>query len=234
MAWAAVAGGNFALVPVISAQWLSGQGYAVDDAGLAPNQTGSIRIHRTGYDQTFLAQKTLLASSVNAQYSVYLVNCLWGKELAATYDRTNKLCVVTFDPANLFADTNAPAWDGPGMKEGVPYFATLQAQAWLWHDAGANQGLAIDWGAGVVPSVFHPIQLSSPAFRLEPVEKNGAKFTFRAFGSIGVSCTLEFRRDLGPGGSWVTVTSLTPTASPFLLTDSNAVAPACLYRARQP
>ena len=49
-------------------------------------------------------------------YRLFLVNCLWEIDLNGVYISNEKKCVFTFNPAKLFMDTNAPAWDGEAVK----------------------------------------------------------------------------------------------------------------------
>jgi len=179
-----LAGPAFGLIPVIGADWLVDHGYAVDDGGLAEGQTGQVRLSRSGYDQTFLARKERMGGSGSLVYRVYLVNSNWGTELAGSYDRQRRELVVTFDPDNVFTDSSAPGWDGQAMKPGVAYFPLVQAQGWFWHEAGAQSGLAIDWGSGAGASVFHPVR-TTDQIRLVALGWSGGKARLRAHACAG-------------------------------------------------
>ena len=227
-----LAGPAFGLIPVIGANWLTDHGYAVDDGGLAEGQTGNVQMTRAGYDQTFLARKERLGGTGPLGYRIYLVNCVWGAELTGSYDRQRRELVVRFDPEHVFSDSSAPGWDGQAMKPGVPYFPVVQAQAWFWHDAGAQGGLAIDWGSGVAASVFHPVR-TTDQIRLAPLGWSGGQAQLRAHACAGFTYTLERSDTLLPG-SWQTVLQFDAQLSPTDLVDPNASPSRRFYRLRQP
>lgn len=229
---ASFAGPAYGLIPVVTADWLSGHGYAVSDGGLAEGQTGNVQLVRDGYDQTFLARKERMGGTGQLAYRLFLVNCTWGAETAGYYDRQRREVVVTFDPDNVFSDPSAPAWDGPAMKPSVAYFPVVQTEAWFWHTAGAQGGLAIDWASGVTASVFHPVR-TTDQIRLVPVGWRDGKVQLRAHACAGFTYTLESCDTLHPGG-WQSVLQVQAESSPIDLVDPDASGPYRFYRLRQP
>ncbi len=227
-----LAGPEFGLIPVLGANWLAEHGYAINDGGLVEGQTGSVQLTRAGYDQTFLARKDRLGGTSQLAYRIYLVNCIWGAELTGSYDRQRRELVVTFDPEHVFTDSSAPGWDGQAMKPGVAYFPVVQAQSWFWHDAGAQGGLAIDWGSGVTASVFHPVRITDQ-IRLVPLGWSGGQASLRAHACAGLTYTLERSDNLLPG-SWRTVLQVQAESSPINLIDPDASTPHRSYRLRHP
>jgi hypothetical protein len=187
------AGSNYGLIPVISDAWISGNGFAINDSGLADGQNGKIRLTRQGYDESFLAQKTLVGPS--AQYKVWLVNSLWGRDLVGIYNPATKTYTVEFDPTTVFGDTTAPAWDGMAMKRDVGYFALLQGETWLVNSAGANGGLACACGPAVAQSLLYPLHIDTETFRVRSAAVAGKDFTFEFLGMPG-SYVVEYSTDL--------------------------------------
>jgi hypothetical protein len=228
------AGSDFGLNPVITPHWLSTMGYAMEDGGLTNGQSGNIRIIGPGYNQTFFAKKLPADGGATTQYIIFLVNCLWEKDLVGVYDQSNHVYELSLNPAHVFTDTNAPAWDGPAMKDQVEYFAAVQAQLWLWHSAGANNGLAIDMGSGVVNSLFYPIRINDQQIRLTTLGRTNMTVAIQVFANQNLPYRLEYSTNLANPAGWISCLSATATASPFILLDTNASSSWRFYRLRQP
>lgn len=229
-----MAGTEFGLLPVVPADWLAENNYLVEDGGLDPGQTGNVRFAKGAYDQTFLARKESVSGESTHAYRIYLINCLWNHALPTAYDPATKTCSITFDPTTVFGDPAAPAWEGQAMKDRVPYFISLQAQAWFWHEAGASEGLAIDWGSGAAPSVFHPVRINDQNIRLEVISMAGHECRVRVHGNAGLRYTVEYASAVAEPTSWLPMLPLSPDVSPFEFIDTAAPKTGRLYRVRQP
>lgn len=223
----AQAGSDYGLTPVISDSWIKGNNLAADDGGLAFGQTGNVRLTGQGYDQTFLAKKSLAGSSV--QYQVFLVNCLWGRDLVGIYDPAAKTYTVEFDSASVFADSTAPAWEGNAMKSDVDYFALLQGETWLVHSAGANGGLACAFGPPVAESLLHPFRVPVTDLRLRAATVSGGNCTLEVIGAPG-SFIVEYSADLK---KWQSLGSGTLTASTGVYVDRGVPNGPRFYRLRR-
>jgi hypothetical protein len=221
------AGSDYGLIPVISDAWISGNGLAVSDSGLANGQTGKIRLTGQSYDESFLAQKSAVGPSI--QYKVCLVNCLWGRDLVGIYDPNAKTYSVEFDPTTVFGDTNAPAWDGVAMKKDVSYFALLQGETWLLNSAGAKGGLACACGPSVAQSLLFPLHADVEAFRVGSAAVTGADFTFDFFGLPG-AYVVEYSTDLK---TWRFLSSGSLTSSSGIFVDRTAPQGSRFYRIRR-
>lgn len=229
-------GAEYGLIPVLSGNWLSTHGYSVDNSGLPGTGIGSLRIQSTDYDHTFLAKKERSPGGDDDLYQLFLVNCLWETDLSGVYDPSQKTCAFTFNPDSLFTDTNAPAWDGAALKDKTPYFVTLQAQGWLWHEAGAAKGLAIDWGAGPAASVFYPILNAPPLpISLGISHKKGGPMTLRITGgSASRPYFVDFTDRFAMPFTWSALVSTQFIGGSIVLDDPTPMTNARLYRVRQP
>jgi hypothetical protein len=233
------AGAQYGLIPVLSGKWLASHGYILDTSALPSGGIGNLRITGTDYDQAFLARKERSGAGDDDLYQLYLVNCLWEKDLAGVYDSNQKQCVFNFNPAALFADSNAPAWNGPGLQANMPYFVTLQAQGWQWNDAGAAGGLAVDWGAGPASSVFYPMYLNGQPVA-EPIRMG---ISFKKGGPVSLSVTggsatrsyiVDYTDRFTMPYSWSTLLSTQFSGGSITLNDPTSMTNTRLYRVRQP
>lgn len=229
------AGWEYGLIPVLSRAWLLDHAYALTEEGLAAGQVGRLRLRRGSYDETFPARRSSAAGGGGDWYELFLVNSLWRHNLPGTYDAAQQRCTFTFDPAALFLDSEAPGWDGPAMKDGVPGFVALQAQAWIWHAAGAQGGLAIDWGSGVAPSVFHPIRINDQSVRLLTVRPpTQGVVRVEVAGNANLPYTLQAASRLAQTTTWTDLVKTQVSTSPFFLLDPAPAPGARWYRVRQP
>ncbi len=219
------AGSDYGLVPVISDAWIRSHGLTADDGGLAQGQTGTLRLSGEGYDESFLARKS--GTGPSTQYQVFLVNCLWSRDLAGVYDPDTKSYTVEFDPATVFADSSAPAWSGPAMKKEIGYFAALQAETWLVHSAGANGGLACSFGPPVAQSLLLPLHIDVNGCRIYSATASAGAFTFEVYGLPG-PFRVEVSSDLK---TWSLLATETMASPPFVFAERDVPIGPRFYRA---
>ncbi len=223
----AYAGSDFGLTPVISDAWISGNNLAADDGGLASGAIGNLHLTGPGYDQTFMVRKSLAGPS--AQYQVFLVNCLWNRDLVGLYDPASKTYTVEFDPSSVFTDPSAPAWDGFAMKPDVEYFAVLQAETWVVNDAGAKGGLALAFGPPVAQSLLFPLRPAIEELQIRSISISGADCALELVGPPG-DFIIEHSVDLK---QWQVLGSGVLTTSTAQYIDRNVPKGARFYRVRR-
>ncbi|MHC1770060.1 MAG: hypothetical protein AB9869_38225 [Verrucomicrobiia bacterium] len=221
------AGSDFGLTPVISDAWISGNHLIADDGGLAPGQIGSLRLTGPDYDQTFMVRKSQAGPS--AQYQVFLVNCLWNRDLVGLYDPGSKTYTVEFDPSSVFTDPSAPAWDGFAMKPEVEYFAVLQAETWLANSAGSKGGLALAFGPPVAESLLYPLRPAIEELQVRSISISGADCALELVGPPG-DFIIEHSVDLK---QWQVLGSGVLTTSTAQYVDRNAPKGTRFYRVRR-
>ena len=226
-------GPEVGLVPLVSASWLRAQGYALDDHGMTNGQIAPLRLTGPGYDPTFLCRKLEGSGDSDPKYEVELLNGTWRNDLDGSYDPIRRIYAISFDPTTVFSDTNAPGWGGSAMKAGEVYFATLQAEAWIWHSAGVSNGLALEWGSGAAAALAHPIRINDQRIWVEWL--NGAPLAprLRVHGNAGLGYTLESSTNLA-AAEWFAVATTNASTSPFEWLAPVPTAGHRFYRVRQP
>ncbi|HNQ90138.1 MAG TPA: hypothetical protein PKM73_16090 [Verrucomicrobiota bacterium] len=227
-------GPAYGLIPRLPRQWLLDHAYGIEETGMTAGAAGTLRLRRGDYDESFPARKANVTGAADDGYELYLVNSVWNQDLTGTYDPARQVCAFVFDPTTVFADSQAPAWDGAALKDGVPYFVTLQAEAWIWHEAGVEGGVAVDWGSGAAASVFHPVRINDQAVRLLSLTPATGVMLLEVQGNANLPYTLEFTSTLGAPGGWGSLVPTQVTTSPFILVDPDPAGPARVYRVRQP
>lgn len=227
-------GPAYGLIPRLPRQWLLDHAYALEETGMTGGTAGTLRLRRGTYNESFPARRTTVAGVADDGYELYLINSVWGRDVTGVYDPVQQACVFTFDPTSLFTDSQAPAWNGAALKDGVPYFITLQAEAWIWHEAGAAGGVAVNWGSGAAASVFHPVRINDQTVRLLSITPAAGAMRLEVQGNANLPYTVEYTGALGGPANWSSLAPTQVTTSPFILVDPTPAGPARVYRVRQP
>lgn len=226
------AGSSYGISPVLDSDWLAAHQCTLEDGGLAVGQTGPIRVSKPGFDEQFLATKLASSASARVQHAIHLVTCLWNQTLPATYSNTGQLYEATFDPRFVFGDTNAPAWEGPDMKAGVPYFLGLQIERWIWDDAGAQQGVANAIASPLAGALFYPARLPQEETRLVALAYQDGRFFLQIAGNPAWPFRILSASGSCPPVSWLDRAVTNVTDTPFVFADEAGDA-ARFYRVQQ-
>ena len=137
----------------------------------------------------------------------------------------------------VFAFAINPVNDAPqftAVQPGIDYFLLFQAAVWIWHPAGASNGLAIAWGPSAAESILHPIRLPETKSRVTVLSHLSGPFVIHVAGNPAKSFTLQSSPSLASSASWVNLLTTNISETSFVFIDRQTTGLTRFYRLRQP